>query len=146
MQIERSETTVPSAPSSPRHVDAAGALRYGNDAMLRRYVSEHGVDAEYAERLFLETKKFLILCALRSGMLTPSAEQDKMWHHFIVHTQDYAAFCDAFFGRFIHHVPCEGIRPDQACRTKLLAHEAFQWIDETLWARPTDALRCCDYC
>lgn len=32
---------------------------------------------------------------------------DPGWHTFILHTQEYAAFCDLVAGRFIHHVPTD---------------------------------------
>ncbi|WP_100772187.1 glycine-rich domain-containing protein [Rhizobium sullae] len=30
---------------------------------------------------------------------------DELWHTFVIFTRDYAAFCDAVAGRFLHHVP-----------------------------------------
>ena len=30
---------------------------------------------------------------------------DKGWHAFILHTADYAEFCDRVARRFIHHLP-----------------------------------------
>jgi hypothetical protein len=30
---------------------------------------------------------------------------DSMWHVFILHTHDYMAFCDRFFGSYMHHEP-----------------------------------------
>lgn len=30
---------------------------------------------------------------------------DKMWHHFILLTEDYKIFCDRFFGKMVHHAP-----------------------------------------
>ena len=30
---------------------------------------------------------------------------DEMWHTFVLFTQPYAAFCQRYFGRFIHHAP-----------------------------------------
>lgn len=36
---------------------------------------------------------------------SPTAKADKAWHAHILCTQDYAAFCKAVHGKFIHHVP-----------------------------------------
>ncbi len=141
--LTASETT---STGNPEGVDLLGALRYANPAMLSRYAKEHGTTPEYAEKLFLETKKFLVLCALRKGDLSPSEEQDKMWHHFIVHTVEYAQFCATYLGAFVHHVPCDGTRPDRACQTKMEARKIFFSIDESLWAVPTGVTRCCGYC
>jgi hypothetical protein len=30
---------------------------------------------------------------------------DEMWHAFVLHTKDYAEFCDRYLGRFVHHLP-----------------------------------------
>ena len=30
---------------------------------------------------------------------------DELWHTFVIFTREYAAFCDAVAGRFLHHVP-----------------------------------------
>jgi len=30
---------------------------------------------------------------------------DEMWHAFLLCTEDYAEFCQRFFGEFLHHVP-----------------------------------------
>ncbi|MGQ0774113.1 MAG: glycine-rich domain-containing protein [Pseudonocardiales bacterium] len=52
----------------------------------------------------------------------PSMLVDDMWHEFMLHTRDYAAFCDAAFGRFLHHEPESAMTPDQAAanRSRLL--------------------------
>lgn len=52
----------------------------------------------------------------------PSILVDDMWHEFMLHTRDYAAFCDAAFGRFLHHEPESAMTPAQAAanRSRLL--------------------------
>ncbi len=35
----------------------------------------------------------------------PSVAVDDMWHELVLHTRDYAAFCETAFGRFLHHTP-----------------------------------------
>jgi hypothetical protein len=35
----------------------------------------------------------------------PSVIVDDLWHEWVLHTRDYAEFCDAALGRFLHHVP-----------------------------------------
>lgn len=44
----------------------------------------------------------------------PSRLVDDMWHELLLHTRDYAAFCDAAFGRFLHHEPESAMTPAQA--------------------------------
>lgn len=43
----------------------------------------------------------------------PSRAVDEAWHGFILCTARYAAFCDAAYGRFLHHHP-EGGAPEGA--------------------------------
>ena len=53
--------------------------------------------------------------ALRDDVVIgmPSHAVDEAWHGFILCTARYAAFCDAAYGRFLHHHP-EGGAPDEA--------------------------------
>ena len=40
--------------------------------------------------------------------MTPElARLDEMGHTCVLFTRDYAAFCDRYFGFFLHHVPAE---------------------------------------
>ncbi|HTM68908.1 MAG TPA: hypothetical protein VL426_06450, partial [Candidatus Binatia bacterium] len=87
--------------------DFAGALAYENPEMVERYARRHGVDRDEAERLFTECKKFLIVCALFPDPCSPARALDQMWHHFILHTRDYADYCWRLLGGFIHHRPSE---------------------------------------
>lgn len=48
------------------------------------------------------------LAHLKSGckfVSMPSQVADELWHEFILHTKDYAAFCDKAFGQFMRHTP-----------------------------------------
>jgi hypothetical protein len=44
----------------------------------------------------------------------PSPVVDDLWHEMLLHTRDYAAFCDAAIGRFLHHEPESAMPPKQA--------------------------------
>lgn len=79
--------------------------------VLERYAEEQKVSLEEAERVAVELKRFLILCAtfparpygLRSDKV------DAMWHTFLLYTERYEAFCHALTepeARFLHHHPC----------------------------------------
>ncbi|MBX2866783.1 hypothetical protein KTR10_02430 [Candidatus Kaiserbacteria bacterium] len=35
----------------------------------------------------------------------PNEDADIMWHAHILHTKDYARFCEEHFGKFLHHTP-----------------------------------------
>ena len=92
----------------------AKTLRYKNEAIVQRFAEENSLSLSEAEVVFLETKKWLWLCAKQSELkhskfpLTLFYQMqivDVMWHTFILFTKDYADFCDQHFGCFIHHVP-----------------------------------------
>jgi hypothetical protein len=78
------------------------------ERLTRRVMAEHAMGQEAAERVVDQTIAFLLACALNPDAgLAPSAEVDKGWHAFILHTADYAEFCQRVAGRFIHHRPTE---------------------------------------
>jgi hypothetical protein len=41
----------------------------------------------------------------RFSVAMPSKIVDEYWHEFILHTENYALFCEKALGRFIHHKP-----------------------------------------
>ncbi|MBI2013821.1 MAG: hypothetical protein HYS87_03280 [Candidatus Colwellbacteria bacterium] len=86
------------------------ALAYENQNMVSRYTERYGVSMETAKVLFEECKKFLVACAKTKDPISPpNKDVDEMWHFFILHTKDYAAFCETYFGKFIHHVPTDKV-------------------------------------
>ncbi|NUV72411.1 MULTISPECIES: hypothetical protein [unclassified Streptomyces] len=63
-------------------------------------------DLPTARRIIGQAAAFLAAgAALPSTELSPSKAVDVGWHTFILHTVDYAEFCERVAGRFIHHVP-----------------------------------------
>jgi len=48
---------------------------------------------------------FLLRLRHRCRIAMPSRVVDALWHEFILCTVDYQAFCQAAFGKFLHHVP-----------------------------------------
>ena len=71
-----------------------------------RLTRKQEYSADRAREAILEFKRYMALVGLGYrglGMVSP--EVDEVWHAFILFTKDYAAFCQAAFGEFIHHVP-----------------------------------------
>lgn len=122
--------------------DFAAALSYDNPALVGRYAKRHGVPLDEAQRLFMECKKFLIVCALFPEPCSPSRAIDQMWHHFILHTRDYSDFCWGLLGGFIHHRPSES--PHVAHRAEMIvfAERLFGRIERDLW--PKTGVASCD--
>lgn len=113
--------------------DFAGAMAYQNSGLIARFAKRHKVTLEETQRLFEETKKFLVICGAMKVSCSPSDKLDEMWHHFILHTKDYQMFCDNFIGRFIHHNPTE--TPFVGARKQMIefAEKTFGSIDRSIW-------------
>lgn len=93
------------------------------DRLVRRIVADEQFDHDLAERIVDQALAFLAACARNTAApLAPSELVDIGWHTFVLHTQDYAAFCDAIAGRFLHHVPVDPEAPGSTSET---AHETL---------------------
>lgn len=99
------------------------------------------VDRPLAERIVREALVFLVACGRTPGVpLSPSRTVDEGWHAFILHTREYAEFCDRVVGHFIHHTPDEepgGDRLEAEARVlSTVAHlrSAGLPADEELWS------------
>lgn len=92
-------------------------LKYRNKDILDRFCDEFDISRRDARLLFQETLKWIWLCAearkdRKAGHNVPPlivdrflAPIDEMWHNFILHTKEYARFCDTYFGFLVHHNP-----------------------------------------
>ena len=110
------------------------------DRLVRRIVKdEPEIDQTMAERIMAEALAFLQTCALNPGAgLSPAWAIDIGWHTFILHTSEYAEFCERAAGRFIHHAPTddadERVGKYRPIKTTLATmREAGIPIDEHLW-------------
>jgi hypothetical protein len=96
--------TGPAPPSAtiPRELIASGLFSKLTD----RVAAVDGHDPDTAERIVEQALAFLVACArYPDGNLSPSEMVDTGWHAFILHTANYAEFCEQVAGRFIHHRP-----------------------------------------
>jgi hypothetical protein len=50
----------------------------------------------------------------RAKLSMPSVVVDDMWHELVLHTREYAEFCERAFGRFLHHTPESAMSADAA--------------------------------
>jgi hypothetical protein len=99
-----------------------------------KIAGSEGVTTERARRLLEEALRFLEVAANSTDPVAPSQSVDVAWHHFILFTRDYAAYCDRYLGRFIHHQPeMQGDGDAAAYETTRAAIEAtFGSLDEEL--------------
>ncbi|MFI2352003.1 glycine-rich domain-containing protein [Streptomyces sp. NPDC019443] len=111
------------------------------ERLSARIVKDHPeIDHTTAQRIIAQTAAFLAAGAQRPDLeLSPSKLVDIGWHTWILHTVDYAVFCERVAGRFIHHVPTvdgeqvEGGPAAARERTLAAISEAGFAIDADLW-------------
>ena len=79
-------------------------LDYVVNHMVQREGWSHA-DAEEAAQYY---RNYLTLALKHpEKTLPPSGDIDEIWHTHVLHTERYAADCDAIFWKFRHHVPAE---------------------------------------
>ncbi len=103
---------------------------------LHRKYPDLGTDS--TELIEAATRQWFRILARhpKTRLSMPSLVVDDMWHELLLHTRDYAAFCDAAFGRFLHHEPESAMTPDQAATNRsnrLLKTLRFAYQDENCW-------------
>jgi hypothetical protein len=102
--------SLPSADRPRPRASLAQVLAYRNKNVVERFRKELPVSEVEAQDIWRETKKWLWFCGANRHEHPPSltwsmAIMDEMWHAFVLFTPDYMAFCERFFGRYLHHVP-----------------------------------------
>ncbi len=89
-----------------RKSDKAKVLAYKHKELVKRLSRKLDIPPAEAEILFQKLLNFLWKCGTTKKSCRPlSGQVDEAWHHFILFTKDYAEFCYAHFGHFIHHQP-----------------------------------------
>lgn len=120
------------------------------DRLAARIVADHPeISAETALRIVGQSAAFVAASGQQPGQsLTPSRLVDYGWHAFILHTVDYALFCERVVGRFVHHVPT-GDREESAAealetrqRTLDAISAAGFSIDLDLWPDMAECTQC----
>jgi hypothetical protein len=109
--------------------------------LVDRIVAEVGLDHARATRVMDQALAFLATCAKSTTCLAPSKQVDRGWHAFILHTREYAAFCERVAGRFIHHDPADetgnaegqGDAAPTATATATAIRAAGYTVDDEMW-------------
>ena len=98
--------------TSPCDSKLAGVLDYQHQALTQRLQRKLDLSDAEANQLFFDTKLFLFICGTNTdrGYVPPKAI-DNGWHEFLLYTEDYANFCNRYFGRFLHHRPFQPEAP-----------------------------------
>ena len=93
------------------------------------------VTPERVGTILEELVKFLVLCSRSHLPLSPSRRIDNVWHEVILCTRVYGSFCEAHFGRWIHHDPSEPSSSNHANwnRTQRMYAHYFGVMPCDLW-------------
>ncbi|WP_371676861.1 hypothetical protein [Streptomyces sp. NBC_01276] len=100
-------------------VESPVALRHGRDLvspeLFERLAAfcadEYGLERVVAERVMDQAIAFVyVLGSQKAYDMAPSERVDPGWHSFMLHTQEYAAWCQEQFGYFVHHSPNARVR------------------------------------
>ncbi|MEW2451172.1 hypothetical protein AB0896_27065 [Streptomyces parvulus] len=118
--------------------------------LVRRITADHPeISAATAHRIVGQAAAFIAASGREPGQsLAPSQLVDYGWHAFILHTVDYARFCERVAGAFVHHVPTDEDEetPGGAAATRertLAAIAAAGYtIDEALWPDMAECSQC----
>ena len=124
------------------------ALAFNAPFVIDRLVKDRVADTPaFAEELFTEAKKYLVLCEATPDMTFGmcSAIVDEAWHAFILFTTEYTEYCRRYFGNYVHHSPADNYqtvdRTENAGRSpKEASFNEFRQRYEELYGHPLPAV------
>ncbi|MCT9010020.1 glycine-rich domain-containing protein [Streptomyces rhizosphaerihabitans] len=118
------------------------------ERLTNRVTTDHPeISADTARRIVGQAAAFIATSGQQPFQnLAPSALVDVGWHAFVLHTVDYAIFCEKVVGRFVHHVPTDDAPAEEAqqARERTLAAIAAAGfsIDRELWPDVAECTQC----
>jgi hypothetical protein len=126
----------------------AEALAFNAPFVIDRLVKDRVADTPaFAEELFTEVKKYLVLCEATPDMTFGmcSSMVDEAWHAFILFTTEYTEYGDRYFGNYVHHSPADNYqtvdRTENAGRSpKEASFTEFRQRYEELYGHPLPAV------
>ncbi|MGH3941456.1 MAG: glycine-rich domain-containing protein [Pseudonocardiaceae bacterium] len=110
------------------------------DRLTQRVVRDDGLDPDTAAQVVDQALAFLATLP-RRPTLRPSRLVDLGWHAFLLHTREYAEFCDRIAGRFLHHEPDDGPTPVECgslAEVRQAITDAGYVVDPEMWANPAN--------
>jgi hypothetical protein len=124
------------------------ALAFNAPFVIDRLVKDRVADTPaFAEELFTEVKKYLVLCEATPDMTFGmcSSMVDEAWHAFILFTTEYTEYGHRYFGNYVHHSPADNYqtvdRTENAGRSpKEASFNEFRQRYEELYGHPLPAI------
>ncbi|MFF6973008.1 MULTISPECIES: glycine-rich domain-containing protein [Streptomyces] len=125
-------------------LNSPAALRHGRDLVSAKLfeslaafcAEEYDLEPTAADQVMDQAIAFVyVLGSQKAFDMAPSKQVDPGWHSFMLHTQQYAAWCQEQFGYFVHHVPNTGVRTHGLMRTvsDRIRAAGFE-VDAHLWS------------
>jgi hypothetical protein len=90
-----------------RRLAAVDDYQFPGSARQRFALGHPGLSAGDVRTVEAATRQWFRLAVRhpRAKLSMPSVVVGDFWHEFVRQTREYAEFCDAAFGRFLHHAP-----------------------------------------
>jgi hypothetical protein len=90
-----------------RRITAVDAFEFPSSVRLRFSDQHRELSVDGIRTVEAALRQWFRLAARhpKTKVSMPSVVVDDMWHGLVLHTREYAAFCEAAFGRFLHHGP-----------------------------------------
>lgn len=120
-------------------IDLEEYLQIENEVLVRKFMQQYKIKYEDALQIHEDLLRWLWLCGVKlqeksmNGSVdflpfidTPIHIIDKMWHTFILFTQEYKNFCMKHFGLFIHHVPTTYIQKENIAKAAKTNPQKFE--------------------
>ncbi|MHA4773151.1 glycine-rich domain-containing protein [Streptomyces sp. MSC1_001] len=127
------------ATTGMRTADETAAVDFPAPYLIEKLLKEQIVDsADEAELLFREVKRYFVLVhdhPDRSWQMH-SLRVDEAWHQFILFTVRYQAYCERFFGRYIHHAPSNAPAGDSTAARPAPSFHEFKAQYESRFGEP----------
>lgn len=123
---------------SPRQLAAVGRIDAEDFSGVKRKVKEElgkqgiSVTDDYLDAGVLALKQYYLLPIVDPHNAHAVSDTiDPFWHAHILHTRQYARFCDEVLGAFMHHEPLDHARPRDVAGVKFLYNYTREVMEQT---------------
>jgi hypothetical protein len=116
---------------------------YDLTPVRERLLRDASMPLSWVDEAIFEFRRYLGLSAVvPERVMMFSKQVDEVWHVCLLFSRLYAAWCDAAFGRFVHHEPARGPDPDRQASWRIFeeSYERLYGPPGRLWqmARPRE--------